>query len=132
VIQHDASLATFLQRLREKAGLSLRDVERATAGAVSNVYLSQLENGKRLEPSPRMLVALARVYQIPVKLLFEKAGYVDAPAPDQIETAFRQVLADPGFQFGTGFPGGLDDASKRTIVRLYELATGKNLLTDDQ
>jgi transcriptional regulator with XRE-family HTH domain len=130
VVVQEETLGSYLRRLRERADMSLRDVERATGGLVSNVYLSQLETGKRMEPSPRMLVALARAYAIPVRLLFEKAGYVDAPTASSIEVAFRQVLSDPEFQFGTGFPGDLDEAAKRTIIRLYERATGKTLLTD--
>lgn len=121
-------LATFLADLREKRGLSLRQVERASSGEVSNVYLSQLENGKRLDPHPRILTSLARIYEVPVRLLFEKAGYWDAPSADEINTAFRQVLADSDFQFGTHFPSDLDDAAKRTIITLYERATKKVLL----
>lgn len=129
--EEDEPLGAYLRRLRARAGMSLREVERATAGAVSNVYLWQLENGRRLEPSPRTLLALARVYDIPVRLLFEKAGYVDAPSHSEVDVAFRQVLADPEFQFGTSFPGDLDDAARRMIIKLYERATGKQLLKDD-
>src|SRR4051794_35908961 len=93
------SLGSYLLQLRTHADMSLRDVERASDGVVSNAYLWQLENEKRLEPSPRLLIALARVYQIPARLLFEKAGYIEAPAASDIEIAFRQVMTDPQFQF---------------------------------
>jgi transcriptional regulator with XRE-family HTH domain len=128
----DTSLAEYLKELRAGVGLTLRQVERATNGVVSNVYLSQLEQGKRLEPSPRFLVALAKAYGVPSKLLFERAGYTEGPQPSEVDVAFEQVVADSRFQFGTRFHGGeLDESSKRVIVELYQKATGKTLLRDE-
>lgn len=103
----EGGLAAYLKELRMKSELSLRDMERATGGLVSNAYLSQLETGKRRDPHPRMLVALAKVYGIPWQLLFEKAGFVDAIEPsavdvgvvvarmggDSIEAVGRRVIA---------------------------------------
>jgi transcriptional regulator with XRE-family HTH domain len=123
-------LAQILRRLRREQGLSLRQVQEQTGNAVSNVYLSQLETGKRRDPNPRVLVALASVYGVPSRLLFEKAGYVAGPGASAVEVAFQQVLADPTFQFGTRFHGDLDEESKRVIIELYERATRKKLLTD--
>jgi HTH-type transcriptional regulator, competence development regulator len=131
-IENPGSLAKLLTDLRAGSGLSLRDVEKATGEEVSNVYLSQLENGRRADPNPRMLVALAHVYGRPVQELFEAAGYVDAPSPTEVDRAFDQVVADRKFKFGTRFKGELDQASKRAIVELYQEATGKKLLVDDQ
>lgn len=125
--RRDLPLARYLRDLRGER-YSLRDVERLTEGAVSNVYLSQLENGERTEPHPRVLVALSRAYEVPVAEMFEKAGYVDEPQPSDIDVAFRQVLADKTFKFGTRVKGDLDDGAKRVIVELYERATGKSLL----
>lgn len=122
-------LARTLRELRAQQGLTLREVEERTGREVSNVYLSQLENGRRKDPGPRVLMALARVYQVPVTYLFEKAGYLETPAPSDVDIAFEQVLADPTFQFGTRFHGELDQESKRVIVELYERATGKKLLS---
>jgi len=122
-------LARYLRELRGDR-YSLRDVERLTGGVVSNVYLSQLENGTRTEPNPRMLVALARAYEVPVAELFEKAGYVDEPTPSEVDVAFQQVLADRSFKFGTRFKGEPDEAVKRMIIKLYERAAKKQLLQD--
>lgn len=122
-------LARLLRELRGER-YSLRDVERLTDKAVSNVYLSQLENGKRGDPNPRVLVALARLYEVPPVRLFEAAGYVDEPAESAIDAAYRQVLADKNFQFGTRLKGAIDQDSKRVIIELYERATGKTLLRD--
>ncbi len=124
-------LSQTLRELRARKGLTLRQVEEQTGRYVSNVYLSQLENDRRRDPGPRVLMALAKVYDVPVGLLFEKAGYVQRPEHSAVDIAFAQVLADPTFQFGTRFRGELDQDSKRVIIELYERATGKKLLPDD-
>ncbi len=126
------TLGQHLRELREAKGLSLRQVEKATGDYVSNVYLSQLETGRRSEPNPKYLVELSKVYDVPVRLLLEKAGYLEEPTPSELDRAFAQVLADPAFQFGTRFHGGdeLDESSKRAIVELYEEATKRKLLPD--
>jgi transcriptional regulator with XRE-family HTH domain len=69
-------LGTVLADLRTAKGLSLREVEEATGKAVSNAYLSQLENGKIRKPSPNVLYSLAAVYAMPYEALMEKAGYL--------------------------------------------------------
>ena len=69
-------LGAVLADLRTAKGLSLRKVEEATDNAVSNAYLSQLENGKIKKPSPNVLHSLAEVYAVPYEALMEKAGYL--------------------------------------------------------
>jgi transcriptional regulator with XRE-family HTH domain len=69
-------LGTVLADLRTAKGFSLREVEEATGKAVSNAYLSQLENGKIQKPSPNVLHSLAEVYVVPYEALMEKAGYL--------------------------------------------------------
>jgi len=71
-----AELAALLKDLRAAKGLSLREVEEATGQAVSNAYLSQLENGRIKKPSPNVLHSLAEVYSVPYEALMEKAGYL--------------------------------------------------------
>ena len=71
-----AELGALLADLRTAKGLSLREVEEATGKAVSNAYLSQLENGKIKKPSPNVLHSLAEVYVVPYEALMEKAGYL--------------------------------------------------------
>jgi len=71
-----SELGALLADLRTAKGLSLRDVEEATGKAVSNAYLSQLENGKIKKPSPNVLHSLAAVYSVPYEALMEKAGYL--------------------------------------------------------
>lgn len=71
-----SELGAVLADLRRAKKLSLREVEDATGKAVSNAYLSQLENGKIKKPSPNVLHSLAGVYAVPYEALMEKAGYL--------------------------------------------------------
>ena len=71
-----SALGGLLADLRMAKGLSLREVEDATGSAVSNAYLSQLENGRIKKPSPNVLHSLAEVYMVPYEALMEKAGYL--------------------------------------------------------
>jgi transcriptional regulator with XRE-family HTH domain len=71
-----SELGALLADLRTAKGLSLREVEEATGKAVSNAYLSQLENGRIQKPSPNVLHSLAEVYAVPYETLMEKAGYL--------------------------------------------------------
>jgi transcriptional regulator with XRE-family HTH domain len=71
-----SELGALLADLRIAKGFSLREVEEATGKAVSNAYLSQLENGKIKKPSPNVLHSLAEVYVVPYEALMEKAGYL--------------------------------------------------------
>lgn len=75
-VAHPSQLGAFLRDLRTAKGLSLRAVEEATDNAVSNAYLSQLENGKIRKPSPNVLHSLAEMYAVAYEVLMEKAGYL--------------------------------------------------------
>ncbi len=75
-LTRSSQLGTLLADLRKAKRLSLREVEEATGRAVSNAYLSQLENGKIAKPSPNVLHDLADVYGVPYESLMEKAGYL--------------------------------------------------------
>jgi transcriptional regulator with XRE-family HTH domain len=66
----------LLPDLRTAKGFSLGEVEEATGKAVSNAYLSQLENGKIQKPSPNVLHSLSGVYAVPYEALMERAGYL--------------------------------------------------------
>ena len=74
-------LGSFLYDLRTAKRLSLRGVEEAADRAVSNAYLSQVENGKIRKPSPDVLHSLAKVYGVPYETLMERAGY-RVPIPE--------------------------------------------------
>ena len=75
-VARQSELGALLSDLRNAKGLTLREVEEASGGSVSNAYLSQLENGKIGKPSPTVLRDLAEVYVVPYDSLMEKAGYL--------------------------------------------------------
>jgi transcriptional regulator with XRE-family HTH domain len=83
-------LGAVLADLRMAKGFSLRQVEEATDKAVSNAYLSQLENGRIKKPSPNVLHNLAAVYAVPYEALMEKAGYL---LPAENDKGRRKRLA---------------------------------------
>ena len=71
----DASgVGAFLKDVRKARGLSLRDVEKATGGGVSNGYLSQLEGGSIASPSAAMLHRLAQAYSLDYETLLAHGG----------------------------------------------------------
>jgi len=49
------TLGQYLASIRNDRKMTLRQVEEASGKEVSNAYLSQLENGKILQPSPNIL-----------------------------------------------------------------------------
>lgn len=76
IVGRSSELGPLLADLRRAKGLSLRQVEEATGYAVSNAYLSQLENGRIQKPSPNVLHSLSGVYGVAYETLMEKAGYL--------------------------------------------------------
>lgn len=91
------TLGETLKRARADKKMSLRDVEKATHGNVSNGYLSLLENGEVKQPSPFYLHELAREYGINYADLMRLAGHV---APE--------VSASTGSPSGLAFSGAED------------------------
>ena len=123
----------FLKSLRDRQRMSLRDVEKESG--VSNAYIAQLEKGDRPAPSPDILKKLARAYNVTVRELLMRAGYLDEPEvtateEERIEAAFQYVLADPDYKLGTRLRGeDLDTKGKRGVVITYETLTGKKILS---
>lgn len=70
------TLGKYLASIRADRKMTLRDVETTTNKEVSNAYLSQIENGKILKPSPNVLHSLSEVYSISYELLMQLAGYI--------------------------------------------------------
>lgn len=71
-----SALGDLLVILRKRDCLSLRQVEKMTNKQVSNAYLSQIEKGKVLKPSPNIIFALAEIFNTPYDNLMELAGYI--------------------------------------------------------
>lgn len=69
-------LGLYLRNARLAKELSLRAVEEATEGEVSNAYLSQLETGKIAKPSPHVLHSLSIALGVSYETLMERAGYI--------------------------------------------------------
>jgi transcriptional regulator with XRE-family HTH domain len=82
---------TYLRDLRRARRLTLREVEERSG--VSNSYLSQVENGRILQPSPHVLQKLGEAYDVPYEHLMARAGYIrpaqvpPSPSPTVQETA---------------------------------------------
>ena len=129
----ESNFGYFLKSLRDKQRMSLRDVERESG--VSNAYIAQLEKGDRPAPSPDILKKLARAYNVTVRELLLRAGYLDEPEvtateEERIEAAFQYVLTDPDYKLGTRIRGeDLDIKGKRGVVITYETLTGKKILS---
>lgn len=70
------AFGAYIKSLRIGLGLTLRDVEEATGKDVSNAYLSQVETGKIVKPSPNILHSLSSVYRVSYAKLMERAGYI--------------------------------------------------------
>ena len=122
-------IGPLLRRLR--GDISLREVRRLSG--ISNSYLSEIERGER-RPGVNLLKRLAALYGVDVKRLLRSAGYLDNEEgqtdndPLEVDRAYRYVLEDPEFRFGTRPRGPLDIEAKRFIVEMYERFTGKRLL----
>ena len=129
----ESNFGQFLKSLRERQRMSLRDVEKESG--VSNAYIAQLEKGDRPAPSPDILKKLARAYNVTVRELLMRAGYLDEPEvtateEERIEAAFQYVLTDPDYKLGTRLRGeDLDTKGKRGVVITYETLTGKKILS---
>ena len=128
------SFGSYLKQVRKSRGLSLKQVE--TAAAVSNAYISQIETGRRRPPHPDILKKLAKVYDVPVRDLLIKAGYLDDDSErrvtaEQINSAFNHVTSDPRLSYGTRLKGSkLGSDGKRLIIELYEKWTKERLLEE--
>ena len=124
-------MGEYLRELRMQKRLSLRAIQDSTG--VSSSYLSQVEQAKR-HPSADLLRKVAPAYGASVKEILFKAGYlteaeVTMGDQDRLEWAYKAVLSDPDYKFGTSLgPQGLTLEAKRFIVEMYEKATGRRLL----
>lgn len=129
--ENSNEFSRYLRKLRESTRFGLSTV--AEKAGISKGYLSQLESGKRKSPHPDILRRLATVYSITTVDLLRKAGYlVDADEQlseeAKLEGAFRHVLSDPDFEYGTKIAGEQSPEVMRFVVEMYERTTGKKLL----
>jgi len=126
-------LGKFLKELRQKKGVSLRDVEQSIG--IASGYLSQLETGNRQKlPSPTRLRKLAGYYNVTVQELLQSAGYIDAEdivetREEKIEKAFLHAITDANFHYGTRLKNSKQNLdTKLFIIEMYEKITNKKIL----
>lgn len=84
----NTNLSLYLRELRITKDLKLREVEKMTNNEVSNAYLSQLESGKIVNPSPHILHHLANAYKVSYESLMVAAGYLQPSEKTKSGTAF--------------------------------------------
>lgn len=81
-----------LKARREALGFTLRDVEAITEGAVSNAYLSQLENGKIKNPGLHIVLSLSAAYVMPMEEVAKWFGVETKIVPPRICGECGQAL----------------------------------------
>lgn len=91
VTDQKLTLGKYLESIRTARGLTQRQVEAATNKAVSNAYLSQIENDKIQKPSPNILHVLAELYGVEYEKLMEMAGYLTTPTARPQEARHGRV-----------------------------------------
>lgn len=91
VTSEKLTLGKHLESVRVARGLTQRQVEAATNKAVSNAYLSQIENDKIQKPSPNILHVLAELYGIEYEKLMEMAGYITSSTSQSPDTRHGRV-----------------------------------------
>ncbi|MBD7939467.1 helix-turn-helix transcriptional regulator [Cytobacillus sp. Sa5YUA1] len=79
--EKDNKLGDYLKRLRKSNNYTLREAEAKTG--VPNTYISNLENGKKKNPSMETLYKLSKGYKSSYTLLLSEAGYEDEVAKRQ-------------------------------------------------
>ena len=85
----EQAFGAYLKNLRDKRGLTLRDLEKISK--VSNAYLSQLERGDRGIPTLKVLARLAEAYGATVEELVKVAQQTTAGKKTTPETDLQFV-----------------------------------------
>jgi len=109
-----SGVGAFLKDVRKARGLSLRDVEKATGGGVSNGYLSQLEGGSIASPSAAMLNRLAQAYSLDYETLLVHGGL---STPETPVTSAAATAAAPKNDVRHGVFGDLTQDEERQLLQ---------------
>jgi transcriptional regulator with XRE-family HTH domain len=75
------SAGEYIKKKRLEKGMSQRQL--SVVSGVSNSEISRIEAGKRQNPSPPVLRAIAKALDIPYEELLAEAGYLRAGAVDE-------------------------------------------------
>lgn len=100
------TLGQKLKQARKEADLSLRDVERATKGRLSNGHLSMLEGDEIKQPSPHHLYLLSAILKLEYAVLLRLAGYV---VPGEAASALEPETAAIASKAADFSPAELDE-----------------------
>ena len=106
-----------MKRVRKERKLTLRAAEEKTG--ISNAYLSQVENGKIVRPSPSVLHKLAECYDVSYEHLMRLAGH---PLPT-ISTKRKEL--EPAFRLGSSFDDLTEEEKKRVLEYIEFLRSRK-------
>ena len=117
-------LGAELKSLRLQKGATLRQVETDTG--ISNAYLSQLENEKAAQPSPRVLHKLAEYYGVAYTKLMEIAGYLETPSVTQGAGILKVSAANAALM------GNLTPDEEDALVAMLQLYRAQKAKRDEK
>lgn len=113
------SLSDYIREMRKRKDWSQRDL--ATASGISNAEISRIESGKRKEPSPSVLKAIASALNVPVEEVLQQAGVIER-GKAAVDEALKEVGSTPvsalqpsGFTASSSFLS-VDDLSEEEIA----------------
>lgn len=107
-------LGDRIRQLREEAGLTQGQL--ALGSAVSQGYLSQLENGEVKNPSAAVLLRVAEAIQIDADELFESAGYPTVRTLRRLYQGYESTVDDELLHY----LAGLSREKQRRLLSLLE------------
>jgi transcriptional regulator with XRE-family HTH domain len=79
------TLRDYVRRVRSEKNLSTGDVQARSLNAISDAYVSQIENGVAKNPSPEKLIALAKGLGVVEDEVFRVARGLPPESDDLIE-----------------------------------------------
>lgn len=113
------SLSDYIREMRKRKDWSQRDL--ATASGISNAEISRIESGKRKEPSPSVLKAIASALNVPVEEVLQQAGVIER-GKAAVDETLKEVGSTPvsalqpsGFDASSSFLS-VEDLSEEEIA----------------
>lgn len=107
-------LGDRIRQLREQSGLTQGQL--AQSSAVSQGYLSQLENGEVKNPSAAVLLRVAEAMQIDADELFEAAGYPTVRTLRRLYQGYESTVDDELLTYLSG----LSREKQRRLLSLLQ------------
>jgi transcriptional regulator with XRE-family HTH domain len=107
-------LGDKIRALREESGLTQGQL--ATYSAVSQGYLSQLENGEVKNPSAAVLLRVAEAMHVDSDELFEAAGYPTVRTLRRVYQGYESTVDDELLRY----LAGLSREKQRRLLSLLE------------